>query len=374
MSRLSLLALLALGLSLGTACSKEEPKPEEKSADEKADKKSAKDDESDDDSKAKKKKKKADDEPKKDEDEPKSEGGRDAKEGVVPEGTPVPPGCAPDPSGLLGQKPKLVSSAGQPGASLAIWQRGDGDKKQAAITISADGKCYVDYLELKPAAGAEALGYSFDKGAIQAVTGTTEKSNATIVGFKVTYTEGVAMGHRMLDTYGRFYGYVHANGTPYSCAKLAGEKGDRCAMYQKPLVVQTAAACSDAKGGGPPALGAPSAITSTIKLPTGLKVPPAVTAAPSATTATPTTTPSATPSGVPSTSPSAVPSATPDAGAADSGVACDGKPTCSTIAGLSKDKDHVYVRASAGKPSACPTGQVKIGDTWYFDENTWKKR
>jgi hypothetical protein len=48
--------------------------------------------------------------------------------------------------------------------------------------------------------------------------------------------------------------------------------------------------------------------------------------------------------------------------------------SCSTVATLSKDADHVYVRASAGKPKACATGLVKIGDTWYFDENHWRKR
>jgi hypothetical protein len=352
MLRFVVLSIVALGF---VACSKEEPKTEEKSSEEKADKKKSDEDEP----KSKKKKKTDDDEEKKD-DESSSEGSRDSKGSIVPEGTPVPPGCGPDPSGLLGAKPKLVASAGQPGASLAIWQRADDNKKQAAITVSADGKCYVDYLEMKEGPGnvAQLLGYSFDKGAIQAVTGTTEKGGATIVGFKVTYTEGVAMGHRMLDTYARFYGYVHANGTPYSCNKITGEKGDRCAMYQKPLVVQTSSTCKDEKGGGPTAPSAPSVL----KIPTGLKLPGAVPPVPSA---------SAAPS-VAAPIPSAAVVA--DAGAPDSGVKCDGTPSCSTVAALSKDKDHVYVRTSAGKPTACSTGTVKIGDTWYFDESTWKKR
>lgn len=356
MSRLVLLALLSVGLF---ACSKEEPKKAEESASEEKKK-----DDSEDEGKTKKKKaKKTDDEDKpKEDDKPKdepTEGSRDGKASLVPEGTPIPPGCAPDPSGLVGAKPKLVTSAGQPGASLAIWQPADGDKKRVAVTISADGKCYVDYLEMKAGPGnvAELLGYSFEKGAIQAVTGVTEKSGSTIVGFKVTYTEGAAMKHRILDTYSRFYGYVHANGTPYSCGKIAGEKGDRCTMYHKPLLVQTSSMCKDEKGGGPPVLAAPS--VAPLKLPPGIKLP--------------VPTPSTSVSAIPSTVPSAAPSAG-DAGVADAGSECTGTPTCSTTASMYKDAEHIYVRASAGKPVACSTSTVKIGDTWYFDENTWKKR
>jgi len=343
-------ALIFAALCL-VACSKEEPKPtEEKSSEEKAKKKKS-DDDDDDKAEKKKKKKKADDDDddksdkgdktEKKAEEPANNDGSGRKASLVPEGTPIPPGCAPDPSGILGHKPKLVTSAGQPGASMAIWQK-EGDNKATAITISADGKCYVEYLKEEEGAGntAALLGMTFEKGAIQAVTGTTEKTNATIVGFKVTYTSGAAIdGKKMLNTTARFYGYVAANGTPYSCAKIAGEKGDRCAMYHKPLVVGTSESCKMETGGGPPPPAAPSI---KLTLPKGLVVPP---------------------KGSASTAPSA---------SASADTKCDGTPWCMTTAAMSKDNEHVVVRISAGKPKACSTN--KLGDTWYFDENTWKKR
>ncbi len=344
--RLLLVSVLAV-----VACSKEEPtKSDDKSSSEEKSKKKKSDD--DDDKPTKKKKKSADDddEPAKKPEEPAPSGdddGKGRKASVVPEGTPVPPGCAPDPSGLLGAKPKLVTSAGQPGASMAIWQK-EGDTRQTAITISADGKCYVDYLKDEEGPGnvAQLLGQIFEKGAIQAVTGTTEKSNATIVGFKVSYTTGAAIdGNKSLSTMARFYGYVAANGTPYSCAKIAGEKGDRCQMYHKALVVETSRSCKMEKGGGPPV---PSG-KAPIILPKGLSALPSVAA---------------------KSSTSVVPSAS--ASAAPNDIQCDGTPTCSTTASMNKDNEHVVVRIAAGKPKACSSN--KIGDTWYFDENTWKKR
>ncbi|MGZ5969820.1 MAG: hypothetical protein ACXWP4_19240 [Polyangiales bacterium] len=349
--RTLLIAILCL-----VGCPKEEPaKSEEKSGSEEKTKKkkSADDDDDDKADKKKSKKKSADDDDddksakKKDEPAPADEDGKGRKASIVPEGTPVPPGCAPDPSGILGAKPKLVTSAGQPGASMAIWQK-EGEKKMAAITISADGKCYVDYLKDEEGPGnvAALLGMTFEKGAIQAVTGTTEKSNATIVGFKVTYTTGAAMdGKKSLTTEARFYGYVAANGVPYSCAKIPGEKGDRCAMYHKPLTVETSAFCKMETGGGPPV---PSIAPG---VPKGLLVQPSASA-------------KATASAPPSTSASTAPPS--------GDIKCDGTPWCTTSAAMSKDGEHVYVRIAAGKPKACMGN--KIGETWYFEENAWKKR
>ena len=127
--------------------------------------------------------------------------------------------------------------------------------------------------------------------------------------------------------------------------------GDRCAIYLAALVVQTSSACKDEKGGGPAASTAPPAL----KLPIGLKVPTTV------------TTPSATATASAAPSASATVATVPDAGVSDGGVKCDGTPTCSTVAMLAKDADHVYMRT-------CATGSVKIGDTWDFDESAWKKR
>lgn len=365
------LALLFAAL-LATACSKEEAsKDKEKAEGESAASKKSKGD--DDDSTDKKKKKKDDDDgkgsdegkkPSSDDDksakgEGTTGGDRSGKGSLVPEGTPVPPGCAPDPSGKLGAKPKLIASAGQPGASLAIWQKtGDADSNQpAAITISADGKCYVEYFEMEggPGNSATLLGYHFEKNAIQAVTGTTESGGATFVGFKVTYTSGAAMDHAIFDQYASFYGYVHANGMPYSCAKIAGEKGDRCAMYQKPLVVQTSEYCKDGKGGGPPATAPAPTVKGLIK--------PLTPFDPSKTSA----------SNAPSSFAPPSTSAAPSASAKSDEPKCDGTPWCSTSATMTKDAEHVYVRVAAGKPKAC-SGSVKAGDTWYFDQNAWKKR
>jgi hypothetical protein len=347
--------LLLVSIFCLVGCPKEEPsKSDEKSASEEKTKKKKADD--DDDDKATKKKKKADDDdddkPAKKAEEPAAgnDDGKGRKASVVPEGTPIPPGCAPDPSGMLGPKPKLVTSAGQPGASMAIWQK-EGDTRMSAITISADGKCYVDYLKDEEGPGnvAQLLGQLFEQGAIQAVTATTEKSNATIVGFKVTYTTGAVIDtNKSLSTMARFYGYVAANGMPYSCAKIAGEKGDRCQMYHKPLVVQTSESCKNEKGGGPPV---PS-----LKPPTLGSIPPKALALPPSVSAKP--------------SVSAPPSAS--ASAAPGDLKCDGTPYCVTTAAMSKDNEHVYVRITAGKPKACSGG--KIGDTWYFEESAWKKR
>ncbi len=335
---------------------------------EKKKKKKKEKDESDDDDDKKKKK----DDSAKDDDAKKDTGGvsddlvggrLDA--GVIAPTAPIPPGCAPDPAGKLGAKPKLLASGGQPGASLAVWGKaGETVLSDVAITIHADEKCYVDYVGIPAVPSDQSwMGYAIPKGAVQAMSGISERGSSSFVGFRVVLDEPGKVGTEVhSESRARFYGYVHANGIPYTCNPIPGEKG--CGMYQKPLVAHTATACVAAKGGGP----GDSLAQIKIKQPQiDLKKPPpalgTVIAIPFDAGVAP--------------SPSLVPGiiAIGDAGAdtADSGT-CNG-PVCSNTAFMIKESDHIYVRVIAGKPKACdPTAGAHVGETWYFDESTWKKR
>jgi hypothetical protein len=326
-------------------------------------KKKKKDDEEDD----KKKKKKKDDDKDGDDDKKKPDdqaaddqldGGRlDDDGGVLPATAPIPPGCGPDPAGKLGAKPKLLSSGGQPGASIAVWGKaGETPLSHIAITINADSRCYVDYLEAPPAPDStlQWMGFDLPKGAVQSMSGIAERGANSFVGFRVLVNHPFRVGSELhVDTEARFYGYVHADGVPYSCGTIPGEKG--CAMYQKALVAHEVTSCTMAKGGGPPVLAQIQ-----IKKPTiggGLKVPPV------------------TIGGVDAGIADASIIALVDAGAdAADGGTCNG-PLCTTNAYMVKEKDHIYVRLSAGKPKACEVSSgPKVGDVWYFDESSWKKR
>ena len=360
----ALILLLALPV-FGVGCPQPEKEKPAATTDEKT-KKSKGDDDDDDDKGAKKKKKKkkadeADDETTGDDDGAKKKPDDEAQ-GTVDGGhnedaaavaaVPIPAPCAPDPAGRLGAKPKLLTSGGEPGISIALWGKGtETPLSTLAVTIHADARCYVDYLPAPPTdPAAQWMGYDVPKGAVSAMTGVSERGAASFVGFRVTYHEPFRSGQELHTTSkALFYGYQNANGVPYSCGAIPGEK--QCAMYQKPLLAQTGVACTVAKGGGPPDVLGQIKIGGT---PVEIKKP------------------------APGSTLIVVPTAIPlllDAGAGDAdGGTCNG-PTCVTNAFMVKDKEHVYVRLSAGKPNACDAGTgPKVGDTWYFDESTWKKR
>ena len=356
-----LILLLALPV-LGVGCPQPEKEKPAATTDEKTkDKKKDKGDDDDDDDKGakkKKKKKKADES----DDDTTVDAGNDEAQGNVDGGhnedaaavaaVPIPAPCAPDPAGKLGAKPKLLTSGGEPGISIAMWGKANETPlSTVAVTIHADARCYVDYLAMPPGdpMGGQWMGFDVPKGAVSAMTGVSERGAANFVGFRVTYHEPFRNGQELhSNSKALFYGYQNANGVPYSCGAIPGEK--QCAMYQKPLVAQTGVACTIAKGGGPPD------VLGQIKIGGGkidIKQPP----------------PISTLIVVPSTIPLI------DAGAADADAGTCNGPTCITNAFMVKDKDHVYVRLSAGKPSACDAGSgPKVGDTWYFDESAWKKR
>lgn len=354
-----LVFLLPIAVSLGGACTREEPKK-----DDKKDEKASSDD---DDKPAKKKKKKDKDEDKdKDGDEKvtpeddasaKEDAGEDTKKD---DGPPPPAVCAPGKDSPLGGTFKLLSSAGQPGASLAVWSMNPAPVVGTiAVTLSADKKCYVEYLTAPEASIADGVG--IQKVYVSAASGKGEKTGATVA-FRLAYSHGrrVAGGAQGIwQDLARFYGYAPANGIPYSCKPLPGEKNDRCAMYHAPLEITAKVACKkvDAKTGKfgvEPPLGAPSVI---LKGPVGSIVKPL---------------------GLPALPDGGVVLALPlpDAGVdggADAGACAD--PECVTTAWLQKENERVYVRAAAGKPTACVgTGKLQVGDTWYFDESHWKKR
>ncbi|GAC1361444.1 MAG: hypothetical protein NVSMB47_13760 [Polyangiales bacterium] len=308
--------------------------------------KKKKDDVTDDDDSAKDKKKKPDDPALADD---ALDGGRIEDGGTVAK-TPVPAGCAPDASGKLGAKPRLVASAGEPGAAIAVWAKGgETAATMFAVTLHADGKCYVDYVSFGSTDPTQTfVGFDFPKGTVAATAGVAERGSNSFVGFRVLYGEPQKKGGELhTESFARFYGYEHAEGEPYSCAAIAGGKG--CAMYQKPLVAHVGTGCTAAKGGGPP-VGAPTiggGVANAGKLPTiggtisGPRLDPGVLAI-------------------------------VDAGV-DAGT-CNG-PTCATSAFMVKEKDHVYVRVAAGKPTACdPAGGPRVGDTWFFADSAWKKR
>lgn len=321
-------------------------------------KKKKKDDEGDDEEsdkdEAKKKKKKEKEEEelaaKKAEEEAKNalDGGH-SEDGSVAAAIPIPAPCAPDPAGRLGAKPKLLTSGGEPGVSIAVWGKaGETPLSTVAITLHADARCYVEYLQAPPTDPTmQWMGYDFHK--VQAMTGIAERGAANFVGFRITAHEPFRSGQQLqTTTRARFYGYQNANGVPYSCAAIPGEK--QCAMYQKPLLAQVETACTVAKGGGPPDP------VGQIKIGGGnieIKTPDP---------------------GALIVVPSTIPTTLLDAGDDADGGTCNG-PTCTTNAFMVKEKDHIYVRLSAGKPKACdPQGGPKVGDTWFFDESTWKKR
>lgn len=342
-------AFLALAL-LFAACAKEEPKKEEKPA--------SSDD--DDDGKKKdkkaKKEKKGDDEEKRDEEDTGTpdDGVEDVKKD---DGPPPPALCAPANDSPLGAKPKLLSSAGQPNASVAVWaMAGAPVVGTIAVTLSADKKCYVEYVSAPEFAIKDGVGIS--KVYVSAANGKGEKTGATVA-FRVAYSVGYrtpAGDVGYWNDEARFYGYAPANGIPYSCKPLDGEKNDRCAMYHKPLTTTVKVACKkvDAKTGKfgvESPLGAPSIV---IKTPTIASVIKPIIG------------------GAPLDGGIAIPLVT-DAGA-DTGSACP-DPQCITTAWLQKENDRVYVRAAAGKPIACGgPGNLHAGETWYFDETHWKKR
>ncbi len=343
-------AFLALVL-LFAACTKEEPKKEEKpaSSDDEDDKKKDKNE------KKKKKDKKADDEEKKDEED--TGAPDDGVEDVKKDDGPPPPAiCAPGNDSPLGAKPKLLSSAGQPNASVAVWaMAGAPIVGTIAVTLSADKKCYVEYVHAPEFAIKDGVGIS--KAYVSAANGKGEKTGATVA-FRVAYSIGYrtpAGDVGYWNDEARFYGYAPANGIPYSCKPLDGEKNDRCAMYHKPLTTTVKVACKkvDAKTGkfGVEPLGAPSIVIKTP--PIGVK--PII-------------------GGAPVDGGIAIPiPLLADAGV-DAASACP-DPQCVTTAWLQKENDRVYVRAAAGKPVACGgPGNLHAGETWYFDETHWKKR
>lgn len=361
---LSVLSLSSLG------CPKaDDPKPspsdDSTKDDSKKKKKSQADDDDDSSSKTKKKKpKQADDDddktkPKDDGSEALDDQGHNVNPAVIPPTTPVPSACAPDPAGKLGPKPKLLASAGEPGASMAVWGKaGETPLSNLAITIHADGRCYVDYLAFTVEPGvdptAQFMGFEVPKGAVSGMTGVAERGASSFVGFRVVYDSPMRSGQELhVDTKARFYGYVAANGVPYSCAAIPGEKG--CAMYQKPLVAHVGEKCALEKGGGPAdvLLGQ---LQPKIKI--GGGAPPAT----SLTIVAP-----------PIVAPDAGALIVVDAGSADGGT-CNGA-TCATNAFMLKETDHIYVRLAAGKPKACtPSSGPRAGETYYFDEGAWKKR
>ena len=351
-------AMLALPV-LSAGC----PKPEEKkdtpaaTGDDDDDKKSKdkkkKDDESDDDDdKGKKKKKKGDD----DDDKPSTDDTTNAPHAssdAGPNAAPIPAACAPDAAGKLGAKPKLLASGGEPGVSIGVWAKnGESPLSTIGITIHADNRCYVDYVESHGNdPSAQWAGMELPKASIGASSGISERGKNAFVGFRVTIHEKMRKGGELhTDAFDRFYGYVQQEGQPYSCTPIAGEK--TCAMYHKPLLVKSSSSCSIEKGGGP------------IDPLAQIKIN-----APAVTVKKPTT------GGITLVVPSALADAgIPDIGLLDAGT-CNGA-TCGTNAFLAKESEHVYVRVAAGKPVACDTvmGGPHVGDTWYFDDSVWKKR
>lgn len=355
--------VLPLGLCFAGACTKEEPKKDDKKDEKPAD--------DDDDDKAKKKKDKKDKKPKKSDDDdkvaPEDDAGGPEDVGVEDtkkdEGPPPPAICAPGADSPLGAKPKLLSSAGQPGASLAVWAAsGAPVVGTIAVTLSADKKCYVEYLPAPETSIADGVG--IQKVYVSAASGKGEKTGATVA-FRLAYSHGrrTAGGAQGLwQDQARFYGYAPANGIPYSCKPLPGEKNDRCALYHTPLEITVKVACKkvDAKTGKfgmEPPLGAPSVV---LKAPVGAPLGSLVK-----------------PIGLPLPDGGVIALPLPDAGidtgGVDAGACAD--PECATTAWLQKENDRVYVRAAAGKPTACvASGKLQVGDTWYFDETHWKKR
>ena len=358
----SSLPFVALG------CPKADEKPTSKD-DEKSKKKKG-DDDDDEGAKKKKTKKKEDDEgddttkkapdddearkggskPVPDDSNPSDRGRGGEKINVIDPTTPVPPGCAPADIGKLGAKPKYLTSAGQPGASLAVWASATDTQMKGpfAMTIAADGRCYVHYEKVlmeDEDVGAVLRDVKFDKGAIQATNGIDEKGS-TFVGFRVAYTSTwLVKGATITQNEVAYLGYVSAGSVPYSCGPIAGEpKSDKCAMYHTPLHVFEKETCVSptAKGG-------------------------------------PTNTPTASPSAAPTAgaSASASPSASASAGAA--GDVCGPDPGCDVKSTLVKEPKHTYMRVSAGaRPHKCvPSRQPiapRVGDSWYFDGNHWTKR
>lgn len=266
---------------------------------------------------------------------------------------PVPAACAPDAAGKLGAKPKLLASGGEPGVSIGVWgKNGEAPLSNIGITLHADGRCYVDYIESHgDDPSAQWAGFDLPKGSVGASSGVSERGKNSFVGFRVSINEVMRKGGEAhTDTFTRFYGYVHAEGEPYSCGAIAGEK--TCAMYQKALLVKSESACTAAKGGGP------IDPLAQIKMngPAG-KIPPIGSIQ------------------IQLPSIAGADAAVPDVGLSVDAGTCNGA-TCVTNAFLSKESEHVYVRVSAGKPNACDTvmGGPHVGDVWYFDDNAWKKR
>ncbi len=380
-----------LSMLLMASCSK----PEEKTTkDESSEKKKDEDDEQ----KKKAKKKKGDDEEKKpaaDPDDEARKGGDPApassdgtrggdKASVIDPTTPIPPGCVPPDSGKLGQKPRYVTSAGQPGASLAVWVAASdvAMKGPFAMTISADGKCYVHYekpLMENEKANATLKETKLEKGAIQAVNGVDDKGN-TFVGFRVAYTSSwqtpvSTISQREL----LFFGYVSAGGVPYSCAPLTGEpKSNACAMYHAPLHLLEKETCtaSSSLASTPPVLasnapspsaspGPPSFVGPKLKLGGGSGIASAVPVKPGASG-------SIAPPKIALTAPSAASSA----GASD---ACGPDAECEVKGVLVKETKATYARVlPSGSAKKCNGSRQPIaphlGDTWYFDRNRWVKR
>jgi hypothetical protein len=239
-----------------------------------------------------------------------------------------------------------------------VWgKNGESPLSTIGITIHADNRCYVEYIESHGSdPTAQWVGMEMPKASVGATSGISERGNNAFVGFRVSINEKMRKGGELhTDTFERFYGYVHAEGEPYSCGPIAGEK--TCAMYQKALIVKSETSCSLEKGGGP--IDPLAQIKPNIAPAPGGPKKPAV-------------------GGITLVVPSNVPDVgipdVPTIGIVDAG-SCNGA-TCNTNAFLAKESEHVYVRVVAGKPSACDTvmGGPHVGDTWFFDNDAWKKR
>jgi len=387
--------LFALSALVAIGC----PKTEESTKKDESDKKKKSDDDDDDEKKSKKKKKKADDEgeEKKKADEeseqpPPSEDAGAADKGrggdkasVIDPTTPIPPGCAPAEVGKLGAKPKYITSAGQPGASLAVWASASDTamKGPFAMTISADGKCYVYYEKPRmeqERAGATLQNAKFDKGAIQAVNGIDDKGN-TFVGFRVAYsTTWNTTSTTVTQNEALFFGYVSAGSVPYSCSTPWGEpKSSACAMYHTPLHVFEKETCAPLAGAPPTLASVPPTLTSA--------APPKILAAPSTIASIPklklggvglVPSSSASSSAKPLASATTAP---PPAASSSAKVAdgCSPENTCEAKGALVKEPKHTFVRILAGAlPNKCPASRHPIaphqGETWYFEGNHWVKR